>query len=124
MEKRGCIEVFILLVVAIVALILMLSLFYTPKKSVPSGAFVYAGNRVQLMPQEGCAGVVCADGIGIVVNVRNTKFWEGPPQVADCICPEDVTAWNEDRPAEYNKKAVRTVRLIKNYNEFEYKKYE
>ncbi len=106
-------------IVAVLALVFML---YTT--SSPSGKFVYAGNRVQLEPTEGCAGITCRDGVGLVVNVRGTKFWQGPPQVVDCVCPEDVTSWQADRPKTYPKSAVRTVRLIKNYKEYTPVTYE
>ena len=113
MEKGGH-ELVILGVVAVLSLVLMLVLF----NSTVSGQFVYAGNRVQLAPNEGCGALQCREGGALVVNVRNTKFWQGPPQVADCVCPEDVSGWEGDRPVKYSQDNVRTVRLIKNYNEW------
>ncbi|MBI4016454.1 MAG: hypothetical protein HY363_02055 [Candidatus Aenigmarchaeota archaeon] len=121
MEKRGHTDLIILLIVCLIALAVLLLSFGVIS---PSGKFVYAGNRVQLEPAEGCASVACREGQGLVVNVRNTKFWQGPPQVADCVCPEDVTSWQADNPRSYPESAVKTVRLIKNYNEYTRVKYE
>ncbi|MBI4148699.1 hypothetical protein HY490_05390 [Candidatus Woesearchaeota archaeon] len=111
---KGGRELIVLGVVAVAALVLLLVLF----NASVSGQFVYAGNRVQLAPDEGCGSLACKDGGALVVNVRNTKFWQGPPQVADCVCPEDVSGWEGDKPVRYSHESVRTVRLIKNYNEW------
>lgn len=121
MKKRGHADLVILLIVCIVAVLILLMAFNV---LTPSGKFVYAGNRVQLEPTEACASVKCREGGGLTVNVRNSKFWQGPPEVVDCICPEDVTSWTQDRPKSYDSTAVKTVRLIKNYNEYTRPTYE
>ncbi len=91
----------------------------------PSGQFVFAGGRVHLTPKEACENTItCKEGPALVLGSFNTKPWSGPPQVTDCICPEDVTHWEATKPALYREDAVHTVRLIKNYNELRYTLYE